>query len=449
MIDRVYVARWVLPIAGPPIAHGAVLVRDGRLAWVGVASEAPPGVRTDLGSCVLMPGMVNVHAHLELTAMRGCIEDLPFRQWILRLTHAREAVMTPAWRLGAARLGIAEGLLAGITSFGDVSDSGASLDAMLQLGVRGRVYQEVFGPDPSQCDAAIAGLRARAGALRARASSLVSVGVSPHAPYTVSDALFAATARLAREEEFPLTVHVGEGAAEDALVRHGSGEFADAWRSRGIAVASRARSPIALLHGTGVLGTRPLLVHAVRADEDDLALVRDSGSRVAHCPASNAKLGHGIAPVVAMRAMGIVVGLGSDSVASSNRMDLLDEGRLAVLQQRARHESPSLLPAREVLEMATRGGAQALGIDPEVGTLEVGKAADLVAFPIGGVADTPVHGPEDALVFAAAGRRPTMVMVAGRELVRDGALVVDVRSDIAAVRDAAAALGALPGHSAP
>lgn len=449
MIDRVYVARWVLPIAGPAIAHGAVLIRDGRIAWVGPASEAPPGVRTDLGSCVLMPGLVNVHAHLELTPMRGLLEDLPFRHWIQRLTQSRQAVMTPAWRLAAARAGVAEGLLAGITSFGDVSDSGASLDAMLELGVRGRVYQEVFGPDPSQCDAAIAGLRVQVDALRARASGLVSVGVSPHSPYTVSDALLVATARLAHEEGLPLTVHVAEGAAEDALVRSGSGEFADAWRARGIAVAPRGRSPIELLHRTGVLETRPLLVHAVRADEADLALVRDSGSRVAHCPASNAKLGHGIAPVVAMRSMGIVVGLGTDSVASSNRMDLFDEGRLAVLQQRARNEHPTLLPAREVLEMATRGGAQALGLDHEVGTIEAGKAADLVAFQLGGIGDAPVYGPEDALVFAAAGRRPTMVMVAGRELVRDGALIADVRGDLAQVRDAAAALGALPLHSAP
>ncbi|MBC7894572.1 MAG: amidohydrolase family protein, partial [Cytophagaceae bacterium] len=234
MIDRVYVARWVLPIAGPAIAHGAVLVRDGRIAWVGVVSDAPPGVRTDLGSCVLMPGMVNVHAHLELTAMRGLLEALPFRQWILRLTHSRQAVMTPAWRLAAARVGIAEGLFAGITSFGDVSDSGVSLDAMQALGVRGRVYQEVFGPDPSHCAGAIAGVRAQVGDLRARANGLVDVGVSPHAPYTVSDALFSATAALAREEGLPLTVHVAEGSAEDALVRAGSGEFADAWRARGI-----------------------------------------------------------------------------------------------------------------------------------------------------------------------------------------------------------------------
>lgn len=449
MIDRVYVARWVLPIAAPPIAHGAVLVRDGRLAWVGPARDAPPGVRTDLGSCALMPGMVNVHAHLELTAMRGFIEDLPFRQWILRLTHSRQAVMTPAWRLAAARVGIAEGLLAGITSFGDVSDSGVSLDAMRQLGVRGRVYQEVFGPEAAQCAGAMAGLRTQVDALRARADGLVGVGVSPHAPYTVSDALFTATARLAREEGLPVTVHVAEGSAEDALVRRGSGEFADAWRARGIAVAPRGRSPIDLLRRTGVLEARPLLIHVVRADERDLALVRDSGSRVAHCPASNAKLGHGIAPLGAMQALGIVVGLGSDSVASSNRMDLLDEGRLAVLQQRALAGDPALLPARDVLAMATRGGAQALGIDGEVGTIEPGKAADLVAFPLGGIGDVPAYGPEDALVFGAAGRRPALVMVAGRVLVRDGALLADLRDDLTQVREAAAALGALPAPSAP
>ncbi|MCC6316145.1 MAG: amidohydrolase family protein [Gemmatimonadaceae bacterium] len=440
MIDRVYVARWVLPIATAPIARGAVAIEDGRIVWVGPVQEAPPGPRIDLGDCALTPGLVNVHAHLELTPMRGWLEDLPFRQWILRLTKTREATMTEARRLAAARVGLAEGLLAGITTWADVSDSGVSLDAMVSMGVRGIVFREVFGPDPAQCPSAIGALRTQVESMRARSTDLVSVGVSPHAPYTVSDALFRATASLALDDGYPLTVHVAEGAAEDALVRAGSGEFAEAWRARGIAVSPRARSPIALLHDTGILVTRPLLVHAVRADAADVALVRDSGSRVAHCPASNAKLGHGIAPLLELRAAGVPVGLGSDSVASSNRVDLLDEARVAAFQQRVRLGRPDALSAGEALRMATLGGAESLGMGQAIGALVPGLAADLVAFPLDGVGDVPVHAPEPALVFGAAGRRARFVTVAGRELVRDGALLADIRADVAVVHEAALAL---------
>ncbi|MGQ0650431.1 MAG: amidohydrolase family protein [Gemmatimonadaceae bacterium] len=440
MTVRVYLARWILPISSPPIANGAVAVEHERISWVGPASGAPAGLVADLGNVALMPGLVNAHSHVELTAMRGFLEDLPFRQWILRLTQSRQAVMTPARHLASARAGLAEGLLAGITTFGDVSDAGYSLDAMLQMGVRGVMFQEVFGPDPAQCGEAIDALRVKVASLRARTNTFVQVGVSPHAPYTVSDALFRATAAFARDESLPITIHIAESQAEHDLVTRGQGDFAHALRARGIGVVPRAATPIALLHDTGVLAARPALIHAIHVGREDLGRIADSGSRVVHCPASNAKLGHGTAPVDDMRTRGIPVGLGTDSVASSNRMDLLDECRLASLQQRSRLQNPAALPAREVLEWATLGGAQALGLERDVGSLDTGKLADLVAFPLEGARDTPVFAPEEALVFGAAGRRPRLVMVQGKELVRDGLLLADVRQDLAIVNETAAAL---------
>lgn len=443
MTLRVYRARWVLPISGPAIADGAVAVDGTMVTWVGRAADAPPGAPIDLGAAILMPGLVNVHSHLELTAMRGYLEDLDFRPWILRLTKSREQVMTPERRRAAARAGIAEGLLAGITTFGDVSDSGESLTAMREMGVRGVMFREVFGPHPAQAGEAVAQLRAEVERWGADATPRVAVGVSPHAPYTVSDPLFAATADLARELDLPLAVHVAEGEAEQALVVEGRGVFADAWRARGIDVIPRATSPIALLQSLGVLDTRALLVHAVRASRSDLDLVRASGAAIAHCPASNAKLGHGTAPLLAMIEAGIPVGLGSDSVASSNRMDLLDDARLAVFQQRALTGRADAPTASALLRMATLGGAEALGLSAAVGTLEPGKAADLVAFSLDPLRDGPGFRPEDTLVFGAAGRRAQLVVVDGVELVRGGALVRDIRADLAGVAEAAEALGRL------
>lgn len=439
MTLRVYRAAWVLPVAGPAVADGAVAVDGRKVAWVGPAVDAPPAPQVNLGAAILMPGLVNVHTHLELTPMRGYLEDLDFRPWILRLTKSREQVMTPERRLAAARAGIAEGLLAGITTYGDVSDSGESMQAMVEMGVRGVMFREVFGPHPAQATEAVAGLRAEVERWRGHATDLVSVGVSPHAPYTVSDALFVETANLARELDVPLTVHIAESEAEQSLVVEGGGAFADAWRARGIDVVPRAGSPLSLLKALGVLDTRALLVHAVRASSADLELVRASGAAIAHCPASNAKLGHGTAPLSAMLEAGIPVGLGSDSVASSNRMDLMDDARLAVFQQRALTGRADQPTAPALLRMATRGGAEALGLSG-IGTLEVGKAADLVAFPLDPIRDGPGFRPEDTLVFGAAGRRAQLVVVDGVELVRAGALVRDIRHDLAVVAETAQAM---------
>ncbi|MEO8335438.1 MAG: amidohydrolase family protein [bacterium] len=417
-----YHARWICPVSTAPFSDGTVAVESGRIAYVGPRSTAPQeGVDVDLGDVILMPGLVNVHCHLELTAMRGFLDGLGFREWILRLTSARRAVMTQEMMLDAARLGVAEGLLHGVTTFADTGDSGAGFDALLEYGARGISYREVFGPEPAHCEEAIAGLAARVDEMQTRATALVRVGVSPHAPYTVSDALFRATARLARERGLPLAVHIAEGALESALVEKGEGEFADGLRSRGIVVSPRARTPVALLESLGVLDARALLIHCVRVDAEDVAAIARHDCAVAHCPASNAKLGHGIAPLTQLIDAKIRVGLGTDSVASNDRMDLLDESRLAVLFAGAREGRHDALSSEGALALATIGGASALGLEDRIGTLEVGKEADLAAFRVPEFR-SPVHDPVSALIFAVAGQKADFVAVGGEVRVRDGHL---------------------------
>jgi cytosine/adenosine deaminase-related metal-dependent hydrolase len=423
---RRYHARWVLPITAPPVADGCVAVDDaGRIAYVGPRDGAPAGEDRDLGDALLLPGLVNAHCHLELTGMRGFLEGLGFREWILRLTTAKRAVLGREDLLDAARLGVAEGLRAGITAYADTCDSGVAFDAMLEAGVRGVMYQEVFGPDPAQCERSMAELRAKVDALRPRETALVRVGISPHAPYTVSDALFAAAAAYSSEAALPMAIHIAESELESALVERGDGDFADGLRQRGIEVAPRAVSPVQLLERLEVLArARPLLIHGVRLRDGDVQAVARHACAVAHCPASNAKLGHGIAPLRELLDAGIVVGLGSDSVASNNRMAILEEARLAALFQSARLGRPDVVPAEEALALATIGGARAIGIDDRVGSLEPGKDADLAAFSLGGIhAAAPTLDPVAAAVHALSATPASFVAVAGRVLVEDGRLV--------------------------
>jgi cytosine/adenosine deaminase-related metal-dependent hydrolase len=417
-----YHARWVLPISAPPLENATVAVADGRIAYVGSRANAPRAEDRDLGDALLMPGLVNVHTHLELTVLRGFLEDLDFAHWIWRLNGVKRAVLDRESLLDSARLGMLEGVRNGITTFADTCDSGVAFDAMLESGVRGIMYQEVFGPDPSSCAKSLEELRSRVAGLRSRETPLVRAGVSPHAPYTVSDPLYAAVARYALDDGLRVATHIAESQVEKDLVERGEGVFAEGLRKRNIATPLRARSSIELLRKTGVLGTRPLLIHCVHLDDADIATITGSGAPVAHCPVSNAKLGHGTAPLLELLASGVTIGLGSDSVASNNRMDLLAEGRAAILGQRARAARHDVLCARDALALATLGGARALGLDQEIGSLETGKSADLAAFPCPPAA-MPIHDPEATAIFALPGTCASLVTVAGRELVRDGELL--------------------------
>ena len=419
----VYRARWLVPVSSAPIEDGAIGVVGKRIEYVGSAADAPAAEVVDFGNAILLPGLVNTHTHLELTAMRGSLEELEFPEWIDKLRASRSEILTDAMLLDSARQGLAEGLLAGITTYADTCSSGVALGAMLEMGVRGIMYQETFGPSPERREAAMRALRECVLDGRARCDgSLVRVGVSPHAPYTVSDDLYEDVAEYARDEALPIAVHIAEGGAECDLVCRGAGPLASRLAARGIATPVRGRSPISLLESVGALGPRTLLIHCVHVDEQDLRTIAASGCAVAHCPVSNAKLGHGVAPLSEMLDAGLTVGLGSDSVASNNRMHILEEARTAVLQQRARLRAQAAIPASRAMELATIGGARALALNHRVGSLERGKDADFAVFDVS-AASIPVGDPVAAAIFSLGGASARFVAVAGTPLVEDGRLV--------------------------
>jgi cytosine/adenosine deaminase-related metal-dependent hydrolase len=419
-----YRAAWVLPVSSPPIRDAAVLVNAaGRIADVGPAAAVghPAEVPVvELGQAILLPGLVNVHAHAELAMFRGALEDLPFREWIVRLVGAKRTVLGEEDYRWAARWTAIEAMRAGITTIGCTESSPAALGAFAEAGLRAVVYQEVFGPDPSQAEGAIAELRGRIEGLRAAETELVRLGVSPHAPYTASDYLYRMTTELALAEGLPMALHIAESRSERELVMDGEGDFAPGLRARGIATPARGSSPIEMLDRLGVLRARPLLIHCVDVDASDVARIADSGSAVAHCPIANAKLGHGVAPLPELLAAGVRVGLGTDSVGSNNRLDLLEEARTAALLQRTRLRRPDVVSAGELLRLCTIEGAGALGLESRIGSLEPGKDADLCAVSIAGPHTRPVHDPVATLFHSARGSDVLLTVVQGRTVYRDG-----------------------------
>ena len=374
MRARRLAARWLLPVEGAPIEHGALLIGpDGRVQAVGPDSAVPrPSdvVAEDFGDAVILPGLINTHTHLELTGFEGQVREREFPAWIRRLRELK-TTRTPAQYAEAARRGLAACYAGGVTTIADTGDSGAALQALAEVGGSGVAYQEVFGPHPAQAAESLAGLRDRVTCLRGWAGNRVRIGVSPHAPYTVSGPLFHAVAAWSEAESLPLAVHIAESPAETQFLANGTGPFAEAWEARGIPLPrSSGLTPVGWLAEHGVLTERTLCIHAVQVDGTDIDRLADSGAAVAHCPLSNQAHHHGAAPLGALLEAGIRLGLGTDSEVSVGRPDLLAEARAA--------RSLAGSTADAVIELCTLGGARALGLSGETGSLRTDKWGDCV-----------------------------------------------------------------------
>jgi 5-methylthioadenosine/S-adenosylhomocysteine deaminase len=400
-------ARWVVPVDAPPVEQGAVLVDEGgRIAAVGEDERVPRPAwapAEDFGDAVLLPGLVNTHTHLELTGFGGIAPESDFSAWIADLRE-RKARRTPEAFLAAARQGLADCWAAGVTTVADTGDSGAVVRALAEAGGSGIAYHEVFGPHPRQLDESLAGLVAQMDRLGEHEGGRVRLGVSPHAPYTVSGPLYRAVADWARRAGLPIAVHLAESPAETALLADGTGAFALAWRRREIPLpAPLGHSPVGWLDVHGVLGERTLCIHVVQAGARDIRCLAAAGAAVAHCPLSNRAHAHGTAPLAALLAAGLRVGVGTDSVASVGTLDLLAEARAA--------QGLASLDAGRAIALCTLDAARALGLEADIGSLRPGKWGDLVILRAGrglGMAGPEAQalasGPSDVLATFVGGR---------------------------------------------
>jgi len=394
-------ADWVLPVEGPPIRDGAVAIEDGRIAAVGPTPQI--GAGTHYEEAAIIPGFVNAHSHLEYAVYAGFGDGLDdFATWITLHTERKRRIAWPEY-LSIARLGVAESLASGVTTAGDCSYSGAVAVAASQLGLRALVYLEVFGSDPEPA-------LERFGQLRERIVSVLSdrvrLGVSPHAPYSVSAAVYRACAALG----LPLATHLSESASEVRYLLEGGGP----WSGIDWLVEPPRRTGTRLLAEEGLLGTEMLAAHCTKVDAEEIGLLAENNVGVAHCPRSNALLGCGIAPLRELRSAGIRVGLGTDGISSVPSYDFFAETRAAIAAARVREERSSALTATEALELGTLGSAQALGLQDEIGSLRPGKHADLAVVSLSGSPYLPWEDPAAAVVYGGSPERVEATLVGGK-----------------------------------
>ena len=423
------------------IVEGGVLVRDGVIAAVGAIDEPADRVLDAAGGYIL-PGFVQTHVHLCQTLFRSFADDLPLLEWLRRRVWPLEAAHTPVTLRAATSLAAAELLLSGTTTaltMETVHDTDVVFEALAVSGMRATVGKCMMDFD----DAAVPSrLRERTRhaldesvALRRRwqgaANNRLRAAYAPRFAVSCSRELLEAVAALSRDDDALVHTHASESQDEVEVVRQRSG----------------GRTNMEYLADTGLATGRLCAAHCVWVTDAEQALMAEREVKVLHCPGSNLKLGSGLAPIVELRSRGVSVSLGADGAACNNRLDMFDEMRLAATVQAVRR-GPGALPARDVLWMATREGARAVGLDDQIGSIEPGKRADLIVVSRDQLHLQPDRDPWSTLVYAARGSDVRMVVVDGEVLVNDYSLTRLDRDEIVAdARAAAVELAARAGLS--
>jgi 5-methylthioadenosine/S-adenosylhomocysteine deaminase len=408
-------AGWIVPVEPDDtvLSGHSLLVKDGHIVALLPSDEADNWVsrqRVHLPGHVLIPGLVNLHTHAAMTLLRGFADDLPLMTWLQHhIWPAENQHVSPAFVRDGTRLACLEMLKAGVTCFNDMYFfSEAVVEAAVEAGMRvaaGLIVVDSPTPYAGDADDYLQkGLALRdVWAGKEVANPLVHFCLAPHAPYTVGDRTLEKVATYAAQLDLPIHMHIHETEHE---IQHSFEKY-------GV-------RPLARLDALGLLTPGLIAIHAVHLNADEIRLLASHGCHVAHCPSSNLKLASGFAPVAAMLAAGVNVGIGTDGAASNNRLDLIGELRLAALLGKGVAADPAALPAHQVLRMATLGGARALGLEALIGSLTVGKLADIVAIDLNRAATQPCYDPVAQLVYSVGSEQVSHVWIGGNAVVADG-----------------------------
>ena len=403
-VDCIIEARWIVPVVprGVVYEHAAVVIAAGRILSILPIAESRQKYRSgqvySLPDHALIPGLINVHTHAAMSLMRGIADDLPLMSWLNdHIWPAESRTLSERFVRDGTLLACAEMLRGGVTCFNDMYFfPQAAAESVIRSGMRACLGLVILDfPSPYAADAEDYLHKGFVARDAIRAHERITTCLAPHAPYTVSDRSFGRIMTYADQLGLGLHLHLHETMDE---IRQSESQY--------------GLRPIQRLASLGLLGPNLLATHCVHLTPGEIDILSEQRCHVAHCPTSNLKLGSGIAPVASLLASGINVGLGTDGAASNNRLDMFAEMRLAALLAKAQGDASSL-PAAQVLEMATLGGAKALGLDDQIGAIEPGKLADLVAVDFSVPDMQPCYDPVSHLVYVAGREHVSHTWVAG------------------------------------
>jgi 5-methylthioadenosine/S-adenosylhomocysteine deaminase len=404
------------------IVRGDLLIRDERIAEIGGTGQAADTV-IDAGGCAVIPGFVQTHIHLCQTLFRGAADDLALIDWLKQRVWPMEAAHSAASIKASARLGIAELIKGGTTcalTMETVNHTGEVFKVVEETGFRATVGKcmmdkgdEVPRALQEQTADSIDESLALLEEWHGKANGRIRYCFAPRFAVSCTRELLEKVAQLARARGVMIHTHASENTKECEMVEQETG-----------------LRNIAYLDSLGLSGRHVALAHCVHLSDEEIEILRTTQTNVAHCPSSNLKLGSGIAPIVKLLEQGVSVSLGADGAACNNRLDMFTEMRTAALLQKALH-GPEVLPATRALRMATIDGAKALGLDAEIGSIEVGKRADLALVRLDGLHSTPVEDVVSAVVYSAQPDDVGTVLIDGEFVLRDGKLLtIDERQTI-------------------
>ena len=390
----------------PGIGIADVGVQDNRIAHVGTIPDPEIYQRViNAENHALMPGLVNTHGHAAMTLFRGAADDLPLMDWLQKVIWPMEAKLNGDHVYWGTMLAIAEMLRGGTTTFTDMYDFEEDVvRAVEDSGIRAVLCRGVVALGPGFEEKLLVSQNF-AKTYNGAANGRITTTMAPHAPYTCPEPFMGQIIEAAREINSPLQIHISET----------HGEVKDSYDQYG-------KSPVEVLEESGLFQLPVLAAHCVALNDRDIDILAKYDVRVAHNPGSNLKLGSGIAPVSAMLAKGITVGLGTDGAASNNNLDMFEELRLAALLQKGVHQDPTLVNAQKALEMATQMGARAVFLDKEIGAIRPGMKADLIMIDLDKPHLIPRQNIEAHLVYSAQSSDVSLTMVNGKILMEEGNL---------------------------
>jgi 5-methylthioadenosine/S-adenosylhomocysteine deaminase len=413
-VDTLIHPGWIVPVVprGAVLAGFSIALREGRITALlprDDCAHIQAETVLNLPDHAVLPGLINCHGHAAMSLLRGYADDQPLMPWLEQyIWPAESAHVSAEFVRDGVELAIAEMLRCGTTTFSDMYFFPDACAEMAQrLGMRCQITFPIFDFPTAWAQNADEYI-SKGLALRddLKHSELVTVCFGPHATYTVSQDSLARVATLAAELDVAIHIHLHETPGEvlQAVEQHGE-------------------RPIDTLHRLGLLGPRTQCVHMTDLGEQDMGLLASTGAHVVHCPQSNMKLASGTCPVTRLAEKGINVALGSDGAASNNDLNLFGEMQAAALLAKLHSGDATALPAADALAMATINGARALGMEDHIGSLEVGKQADLIAVDLSGPETQPLYNPLSQLVYACNGSQVTHSWVAGTPLMADRQLL--------------------------